>query len=100
MDALLTPAVLALAGIILATIWGLRSLMEPMLDGYWAQRLMPLAPLVLGVLAAFTPWVAGTTIWAKLQTGAVAGMAAALSYKLGKTTVGGFGLPPKPEKQE
>ena len=61
------------------------------------QRLLPLVPLVLGVLGAFSGLADAATNLDRTVIGLVSGLIASHSFKVGRTTVMGRGTEAPPE---
>lgn len=90
----LTGKSATLAGLILIVVSGLKSLSPELFESHWGQRLLPLLPVLFGLLGGFLGAVDGPTA-SRLEQGFMAGLVAAMAYKTGKTTIAGSGVPPK-----
>jgi hypothetical protein len=91
-----------LLGGVFALTTTLRSTFKPFFDMGMGERLLPLVPLILGILGALmgisenAPEVAD-----KVGVGLIAGFSAGHLFKLGKTSVLGYGVTKKaPKKPE
>ena len=72
---------------------------KPFFDAGIGERLLPLLPLLFGVLGALMGVCENApTVGDKVVMGLIAGFAASHMFKLGKTTVMGFGVAPKKKK--
>ena len=93
LDQLLTGRNLMLAGGIFVLMSVMRVPMKDFYDSRLGQRLLPLIPIVLGVAGAFAGLCDGKVWQDKLLIGLIAGWASSHTFKLGRTSVMGYGLP-------
>lgn len=95
---LLTGANAALVAIILVITGAVKSIFSDFFLSSLGQRLLPLLPIVLGVGLSFLGLGAATTVVDKIMVGLLSGLTAAMSFKLGKTSVLGQGIEDKSAK--
>lgn len=70
-------------------------------DKSWGHRLLPILPLVFGMVGALAGVCEGvTTTGSKIMLGLIAGFLAGHGFKIGKTSVLGFGLGGDDEEEE
>ena len=92
-DQLLTGRNLMLAGAIFVILTAMKTPFKDFWASHWGQRLLPVLPLVLGIGGGFLGLCDCATWQDKLLIGILAGFASANFFKVGKTTVLGYGLP-------
>jgi outer membrane biosynthesis protein TonB len=93
-SAILTGTNLLLASGIFVLITVLRVPFKSIFESRNGQRFLPLLPLVLGVVGALLGACSNCSTWQeKVLIGLLAGFASSHFFKLGKTTVFGWGLP-------
>lgn len=86
---------LILAGSVFALTQMLKQAFPAFWSSAWGQRLMPIVPVVLGVVAMFAGLGEGAARWSdKLVTGVMVGAMAATAFQVGKQTVLGWGTKP------
>ena len=98
-DQLLTGPNVAFAGSIMVIVSMLRSYFKEFWKTAAGQRLLPMLPLVLGQAGAFVGMTDAHTWQDKVVIGLIAGYAAAHSFKVGKTSVMGYGLEEQDETE-
>ena len=92
-SSLLTGRYAALVGIVYVTTQTLKLMFPSFMASKWGQRLLPILPLLVGVLFMVLAPYEATTSWRdKLVVGVVAGWAAGNVFKIGKTTLLGWGI--------
>lgn len=94
-SSLLTGKNAAFAAGLIAVVSGLRVVFPYVFETKWGLRLLPLLPMALGVAGAFVLGpniVDANTTQMKAMVGLLAGLVAAQTYKIGKTTVVGKGI--------
>ena len=91
-EQLLTGKNMALAGGIFVLTSALKPMFKKFLATSIGQRVMPLAPIALGVAGAFAGMCDGTAWQDKLLLGTLAGYVAGHSFKIGKTSLLGYGI--------
>ncbi len=90
---LLSGANAAIVALVLMLTGAMTMVFDKQFASGLGQRLLPVVPLVLGVVLALAGVASdGATLQEKLVSGLVSGMAAAISFKLGHTTVMGTGV--------
>jgi hypothetical protein len=91
LSSLLTGKNAAFAAGLIAVVSGLRAVFPYVFESKVGARLLPLLPMVLGVAGAFLlgGHIDATTVQTKVGVGLLAGLVAAQSYKIGRTTVAG-----------
>lgn len=93
LDQLLTGRNLALAGGVFVLMSLVKNLVLPK---FWlgniGQRLLPVLPIVLGVSGAFAGLCDCNGWQDKLLIGLIAGWASSHTFKLGKTSILGYGI--------
>lgn len=91
LSSLLTGKNAAFAAGLVAVVSGLRAVFPHVFETKWGQRLLPLLPMALGVGGAFLlgSHIDATTVQMKVGVGLLAGLVAAQSYKIGRTTLVG-----------
>lgn len=99
LDSLLTTSNLALSGAILAVITTAKRSFPKLSKKGWAQRVMPVLPLLLGVAGGLLGATDATELQEKVTIGLVCGFFAANVYKVGRTSVLGVGIE-RPEPTE
>ncbi len=83
---------LILAGSVFAFTQMLKQAFPTFWASAWGQRLMPVVPVVLGVVAMFLGLGEGAARWTdKIVTGVMVGAVAATAFQVGKQTVLGWG---------
>lgn len=93
-SAILTSTNLLLAAGIFVLITVLRVPFKSIFESRTGQRFLPLLPLALGVGGALLGACSNCDTWQqKVLIGLIAGFASSHFFKLGKTTVFGWGLP-------
>jgi len=93
---LLSGANVALVSLVLMLTAALKLIFSEAFATTLGQRLLPVVPIVLGVIGAFAGISeTGSTWQEKLVSGLMSGISAAAAYKLGKTTVMGQGITEK-----
>jgi hypothetical protein len=92
MTTLLDSYNLMLAGAILAVLGTIKRVAPKSTSSFWGQRLLPILPLVLGILGSLLGASNGQTTIDKVIIGILAGFAAANAFKVWKTTVRGKGI--------
>lgn len=97
---ILTGTNLLLAGAIFVLLTVGRLVFPGFYVSRLGQRLLPVLPLVLGVVGALLGMCSNAPTWQeKVLVGIIAGFAASNLFKIGKTTVIGWGLPDKPTSE-
>lgn len=92
---------ITLMGGVFALTTTFRLSFKPFFESGLGERLMPLLPLLLGVAGAFLGMCENAPTGAdKTGIGLVAGFAAGHLFKLGKTSVMGYGITPKTSKSD
>lgn len=100
-SALLVGKNFVLLGGVFALTSTVRSTFKPFFDAGLGERLLPLVPLILGVLGALMGISENAPgVEDKVGVGLIAGFTAGHIFKLGKTSVLGFGVTPRPKKTE
>lgn len=93
----------ALVGCIVALISVLRSVFREFFTGRIGERLLPVLPVVMGIVATLigfgTADEMGGTWQDKVVLGSVVGFAAGQIFKMGRTSVFGWGLPDRQPRQ-
>jgi hypothetical protein len=90
---ILTGPNLLLAGGLFVVTTTLKSVFPGFFATKAGQRVLPILPLLLGVLGAFLGFASGSGAWqSQVVMGLLCGFAAANFFKIGKTTVMGWGL--------
>lgn len=83
---------LVLAGSIFALTQVLKQAFPAFWASAWGQRLMPVLPVLLGVVAVFLGFGEGAARWTdKIVTGVMVGATAVMAFQVGKKTVLGWG---------
>lgn len=91
-DELITGKNISLAGGVFVVISASRKPLQPFWDTPFGQRLLPLSPLILGVAGALIGMADAESWQDRLVIGLIAGYASAHTFKVGKTTLLGYGL--------
>lgn len=98
-SALLVGKNFILLGGVFALTTTVRSTFKPFFDAGMGERLLPLVPLILGILGALMGISENApTVADKVGIGLIAGFTAGHIFKLGKTSVLGYGVTKKPKK--
>ena len=94
LEELLTGRNISLAGGIFVVTWAIKGFLFPEFwKGRLGQRFLPLLPLALGLAGAFCG-VCDCAVWQdKLLIGLIAGWASSNVFKIGRTSIMGYGLP-------
>ena len=102
LSSLLTGENAALVGGILAICSTLKGSFKGFFKSNAGQRLLPLMPVLLGIMAAMSGiGDAGENAWqSKLVLGVIAGFTAGQLFKAGKTSVFGWGFEDQPAQLE
>jgi hypothetical protein len=82
--------------ILAGSVFALTQMFKQAFPAFWAsacgQRLLPVVPVALGVVAMFLRLGDGAARWTdKLVTGVMVGAVAATSFQVGKQTILGWG---------
>lgn len=97
-EQLLTSGILKLAGGVFVVMSTVRHVFAEPFQTKVGQRLIPVVPLGLGIGGAFLGVAEAATLGDKIMAGLVAGFAASHFFKIGRTTVLGWGVEvPTPE---
>lgn len=92
LNAHVTGRNLILAGSVFACTQTLKQAFPAFWASPWGQRLMPVVPVVLGVVGMFLGLGEGAARWTdKVVTGALVGAVAATAFQVGKQTLLGWG---------
>jgi len=92
-EQLLTGRNLMLAGAIFVIMTVMKTPFKEFWASRWGQRVLPIIPVVLGIGGGFAGLCDCNTWQDKLLIGLLAGFASAHIFKMGKTSVMGYGLP-------
>lgn len=92
MEQLLTGKNMTFAGSILVVLSVLRRPLLEFWKSVYGQRLLPVAPLLLGVGGSFAGMTDGVTWQDKVMLGLICGFTAGHMFKVGKTSLLGYGL--------
>jgi hypothetical protein len=93
LDQLLTGRNIMLAGGVFVLMSVLRYPLKDFWDSRLGQRLLPILPVALGVAGAFAGLSDAHGWQDRLLVGLIAGWASAHTFKLGRTSLMGYGLP-------
>lgn len=99
LSSLLTGENAALVGGVLAICSTLKATFKGFFKGKIGQRLLPVLPVLLGIVAAMAGiGDAGEDVWqSKLVLGVLAGFTAGQLFKAGKTSIFGWGIEDQPQ---
>jgi hypothetical protein len=101
LTSLITGKNLVLAGGVFALTTTIRMSFKEFFKTRGGERLLPVLPIVLGVIGALMGICENVTTWQdKLMVGVIAGFTAGHLFKMGKTSMMGIGLPEKKGKEE
>lgn len=89
---LLTGKNLILFGACLMTARLVRGMFFPHFETGWGERLLPVVPLIVGVVGALVGVADAETLADRVLLGIIAGGLAGQTYKVGKTSVLGVGV--------
>lgn len=89
---------LLLGAAVLAVCSALKSAFPEYFKGHWGMRVLPILPLVLGVIGAFLGVTEAETVADKIVNGLISGFGAGQAFKIAKTSVLGYDVPARAPK--
>lgn len=86
---------LLLMGATVAITTTVRTMFPAFFTKHWGERLLPLLPLLIGIIGALIGVSEGDTVSEKIAIGLLAGFTGGQLFKIGRTTFMGYGVVPR-----